>query len=281
MPPKESPLPASLGPLRHLQCVIFDWAGTTVDFGCQGPVQAFVESFAAFDVAISPAEAREPMGMGKREHVAALFAMPRIARLWEQQHGTAYTENTIDDVYARVEASMLSCITRYCTPIDGTLEAIAAMRAAGLRIGSCTGYPRSVGLALAAEAKTHGYAPDLMVCATDVPQGRPAPDMCQAILKTFDITKPHQAVKIGDTVNDVLEGVRAGMWVVGITLSGSLAGLSPEEVEALSAAEKFRLEQHIADTLRAAGAHYTAPHVRACLPILEEIDRRAAQGERP
>lgn len=266
--------------MQHLKALVFDWAGTTVDFGCQGPVQAFVESFADFNVDISPAEARGPMGMGKREHVAALFALPRIAEVWKEQHGSPYSENSIDEVYARVEASMLSCITRYCTPITGTLEAIAAMQQKGLRIGSCTGYPRSVGLALAAEAKKHGYAPELMVCATDVPQGRPAPDMCQAVLSTFNVA-PHQAVKVGDTVNDVLEGVNAGMWVIGLTLCGSLAGLSQQEVDALAPAERDALESRIAKTLCDAGAHYTAPHVLACLPILEEIDKRAQAGERP
>lgn len=267
--------------MHHLKALVFDWAGTTVDFGCQGPVQAFVESFAHFAVPISPAEARGPMGMGKREHVAALFALPRISEAWQAQQGAPYTESSIDAVYALVEASMLSCITRYCTPIEGTLSAIAAMRQQGLRIGSCTGYPRSVGLALAAEAKKYGYEPEVMVCATDVAQGRPAPDMCQAVLSTFGISQAHQAVKVGDTVNDVLEGLNAGMWVIGLTLCGSLAGLSPQEVDALAPAERKALEADIAKTLREAGAHYTAPNLLACLPILEEIDRRAQAGERP
>lgn len=266
--------------MRHVKALVFDWAGTTVDFGCQGPVQAFVESFADFDVAISPAEARGPMGMGKREHVAALLALPRIGEAWQSKHGP-HTQSSIDAVYACVEASMLSCITRYCTPIEGTLKAIAALRQQGLRIGSCTGYPRSVGLALAAEAKKHGYEPDLMVCATDVAQGRPAPDMCQAVLSAFGISQAHQAVKVGDTVNDVLEGLHAGMWVIGLTLCGSLAGLSPQEVDALAPAERAALEADIAHTLHEAGAHYTAPNIIACLPILEDIDRRAQAGERP
>lgn len=267
--------------MQHLKAVIFDWAGTTVDYGCQGPVQAFVESFANFNVAISAAEAREPMGMGKREHVATLCAMPRIAAAWQDAHGKAPSEQSIDAVYGLVEASMINCITRYATPIDGTVAAVAEMRARGLRIGSCTGYPRSVALGLAAEAERHGYEPDVLVCATDVTNGRPAPDMCNAILKHFGIEKGHQAVKIGDTVNDILEGSRAGMWVIGITLSGSMAGLSPQEVQDMSAHERDVLEKSIAATLREAGAHFTAPDVQSCLPILAAIDAMAAEGKRP
>ena len=71
-----------------LRCVVFDWAGTTVDFGCQAPVQAFVESFAAFGVPVTADEAREPMGMPMVQacHRAALanrylglFAQPTPA----------------------------------------------------------------------------------------------------------------------------------------------------------------------------------------------------------
>ena len=266
---------------RHLKAVVFDWAGTTVDFGCQGPVQAFVESFAAFGVAVTAAEAREPMGMGKREHVAALCAMLRIAELWREVHGTTPVETDIDRIYAVVEEKMLSVITRFSIPTPGTLEAVAQMRRQGLRIGSCTGYPRSVAEQLAKEAKRHGYEPDVLVCATDVPQGRPAPDMCRAVLAAFGVDAPEKAVKIGDTVNDVLEGVAAGMWVIGITLSGSLAGLSARELNELSGKEKERLEIHCSGQLAAAGAHFTAPGVFACLPLLQRIDEFAAQGHTP
>jgi phosphonoacetaldehyde hydrolase len=41
-----------------LAAVVFDWAGTVVDFGSQAPMGAFVELFASEDVAITVAEAR-------------------------------------------------------------------------------------------------------------------------------------------------------------------------------------------------------------------------------
>ena len=30
-----------------IRAVVFDWAGTMVDFGCQAPVGALIEAFAA------------------------------------------------------------------------------------------------------------------------------------------------------------------------------------------------------------------------------------------
>ena len=37
-------------PFRHLKAVVFDWAGTIVDFGCLAPMGVFVEVFASFGV---------------------------------------------------------------------------------------------------------------------------------------------------------------------------------------------------------------------------------------
>ena len=48
---------------RCIEAVIFDWAGTTVDYGCFAPVQAFVEVFKHFGIEPTMDEVREPMGM--------------------------------------------------------------------------------------------------------------------------------------------------------------------------------------------------------------------------
>lgn len=36
-----------------IEGIIFDWAGTTVDFGCMAPVRAFMDSFAANGVTVT------------------------------------------------------------------------------------------------------------------------------------------------------------------------------------------------------------------------------------
>ncbi len=50
-----------------IEAVIFDWAGTTVDYGCFAPVKAFMEAFAHHGVPVTMEETRKPMGMLKRE----------------------------------------------------------------------------------------------------------------------------------------------------------------------------------------------------------------------
>ena len=45
-----------------IEAVIFDWAGTTVDYGCFAPVKAFMEAFAHYGVPVTMEETRKPMG---------------------------------------------------------------------------------------------------------------------------------------------------------------------------------------------------------------------------
>ena len=56
--------------------MIFDWAGTMVDFGCRAPVEALIEAFARHGVALDEAAARADMGKAKVDHVRALLAQP-------------------------------------------------------------------------------------------------------------------------------------------------------------------------------------------------------------
>ena len=44
--------------LKQIEAVVFDWAGTTVDFGCFAPVQAFVEVFKQYGARLYRASAR-------------------------------------------------------------------------------------------------------------------------------------------------------------------------------------------------------------------------------
>ncbi len=70
---------------NKIRAVIFDWAGTMVDYGSRAPAIVFQEIFKQEGVEISPGQAREPMGMAKREHIAAITNMPDVAERWRAE----------------------------------------------------------------------------------------------------------------------------------------------------------------------------------------------------
>ena len=124
----------------RVRAVILDWAGTVIDHGSRAPVLAFVAGFAEQGVEITEAEARTPMGMSKRAHIEALCSMPSVIERWVAVHGEPPVPADIDRMYARFIPVLLALLPDHCAPIPGAFEAVQAMRARGLSIGSTTGY---------------------------------------------------------------------------------------------------------------------------------------------
>jgi phosphonoacetaldehyde hydrolase len=172
-------------------------------------------------------------------------------------------------------------INDYTDLIPGVAAAVAELRARGIKVGSTTGYSRFMVPGVIAAAKAQGYAPDVIVCADEVPAGRPAPFMAWAALAALGVQQPWLAVKVGDTVADIGEGRNAGMWAVGLSLCGNEVGLSEEQLGALPKAERARLVAKAEAKLSKAGAHYVIESVAELPRIIDHIEKRLARGERP
>jgi phosphonoacetaldehyde hydrolase len=261
--------------------VILDWAGTTVDFGCRAPVEAFRATFRQQGVEITNAEARAPMGLNKRDHIRAITKMARVAQAWRGARGSDVTEQDVGVMYEAFVPLQLACIRDYATLIDGTLETIAFFRSRGLRIGTTTGYAREMMDVLMPVAEKQGYKPDAMACAADAPEGRPAPYLIWLNAMKLGLYPMSRVIKIGDTVADIDEGRNAGTWTIGLTRCGNELGLSPAEVAALPAAELRDRLATAEQRLKLAGAHYVVESIADTQPLLDEINRRLAAGEVP
>ncbi|HSL94463.1 MAG TPA: phosphonoacetaldehyde hydrolase [Thermoleophilia bacterium] len=262
-----------------VRAVVFDWAGTTVDYGCMAPVEAFTGALAAHGVGVGEADVRRPMGRPKRDHLAALLSLPAAAARWADRYGRAPSQEDIDALYNEVTPLMAAAALERADPLPGAVKAVAELRRRGIKIGSCTGYPRGLMDSLAPAAAARGYAPDVVVTPDDVPQGRPAPHMCYLNAVRLDTYPLGQMVKVGDTVLDVLEGRAAGMWTVGTLLGGSELGRSRDAEARLAPA---KLEERLAAAgarLQEAGAHYVLRSIADLPGTIAEIDRRFACGE--
>ncbi|MFD0617186.1 phosphonoacetaldehyde hydrolase [Paenibacillus sp. GCM10027629] len=259
--------------------VIFDWAGTMVDYGCFAPLLVFVNVFKKWEIEITAEEARGPMGMLKRDHIKALLAMERIAGLWQERYGRMPEEADVDALYADFEPMLFADLARYTDPVPGALEVVANLRERGLKIGSTTGYTAEMMDIVAAEAKRKGYFPDTLVTPNDVFAGRPYPWMCYRNAELLGIYPMGAMVKVGDTISDVLEGVNAGMWSVGVIQGGSELGLSEAEVANMQAEELEARMQVVEERFKAAGAHYVIKHIGEFPALIDRINERITQAE--
>ena len=264
-----------------LKAVVFDWAGTIVDYGSCAPAGVFIEVFKRRGVTISQAEARAPMGMEKRAHLSAIAAVPEIRQRWQNANESGITERDIDQMYAEFLPLQIACLPQYADLISGTLELVEGCRRRGMKIGTSTGYARVLMDVLVPEAAQRGLRVDVVVTADEVPQGRPAPWMCIENAKRLGIWPMQALAVVDDTIPGVEAGLNAGMWTVAVAKSGNELGLSFGEIAALSATDcQHRLDAAYNRFLDS-GAHYVVDTVAQLMPVLDDIEARLRRGETP
>lgn len=264
-----------------LQAVIMDLAGTCVDFGSLAPIQAFLSLFEAEDIELSEAEAREPMGTEKREHIRRLLAMPRIRNQWQARFGAAPDDGDIDRLYQAFLPLQTAAIAERAELIPGALELQALLREEDIALGVNTGYSREMVEVMLPRLQAQGFEPASVVVATEVPRGRPAPHMSLKNAIELGITAVQACVKVDDTTTGIEEGLNAGMWTVAVVASGNAVGLSEEGLAALDEADRARRLADGHRVMAASGAHYVIDSIADLPDVLADIDHRLAAGEQP
>lgn len=264
-----------------VQAVVLDWAGTAVDFGCMGPAAVFVEVFAEQGITVSVQEARQFMGVEKKDHIRKMCGLDSVAGAWRETFGRLPDEGDVDMLYDRTASLMVAAISKHADIIPGVVDTMDELRKMGIKIGSSTGYVREMMDVLVPLAGKNGYAPDAVFCSADVPSGRPHPWMCYLNAIELGVYPMEAMVKIGDTIADIEEGLNAGMWTVGIVKTGNEMGLSQADLEALDPAEADRRAQEIRTRFEQAGAHYILDRAADVIPVIETINQRLAAGEQP
>lgn len=264
-----------------IQAVLLDWAGTTMDYGCMAPAVVFVEVFKRMGVPITMDEARAPMGAHKRVHIQKITQLDSVRKRWLEKHGREPNEQDVDKMFEDFVPLQVKCLSDYSELIPGTLDTVKAMRARGYKIGSTTGYTTEMMQVNLRDAKRQGYEPDSTVCASDVPQGRPYPYMCLQNVINLGVSPVEACVKIDDTRSGIEEGLNAGMWTIGLAVSGNEIGLPLDEVKKLPKAE-FEAKRNAAYTrMYQSGAHYVVDSIADIMPCLDDIEARLARGEKP
>ena len=236
--------------------VIFDWAGTTVDYGCFAPLAALAGAFREFGIEITHEEARKNMGLGKREHVESILSAERVSKLWETVHGRKISPNDAGDIYEKFESILAENLPRHTDPLPGVIRVCEFLRANRVKIGSSTGYTKEMMKTVSEGAARNGYVPDCVVTPDDVGFGRPFPYMIFENMRRFGVLSPKSVIKVGDTAADIEEGVNAGVCSVGVIEGSSAAGLSREEYDGLAESEKKKIRDRVERTFREAGTDY-------------------------
>ncbi|MDN3016233.1 phosphonoacetaldehyde hydrolase [Paenibacillus sp. BSR1-1] len=268
--------------MNKIEGVIFDWAGTTVDFGCFAPIHVFVDIFKDAGIYVTMEEARAPMGMLKIDHIRAMLSMSRISKLWEAKYGRPFNEQDVENLYQKFEPALLASLADYTDPIPEIIETVQELRNQGLKIGSTTGYTDKMMDIVVPNAKKKGYSPDFYLTPDATNSvGRPYPYMIYRNMEQLKLSASWKVIKVGDTISDIQEGNHAGVWSVGVIIGSSEMGLRLDEFNALSLSDKEKAISKTEQSFMKNGADFTIRSMSELPSLINEINERIAEGERP
>jgi phosphonatase-like hydrolase len=198
-----------------IELAALDMAGTTIEE--HGDVYAALRAAAEAEGAtVDDALVRRWMGTDKREAITELVAAGGGGRL---------TGLAVERAYERFRSLLEERYrARPPAPLPGVPEALAALRAAGVRVALTTGFARDVAepLLVTLGWTVGGGLVDAMVCADDVPAGRPAPYLVFRAMERTGVHRLDRVLVAGDTLADLQSGTNAGAGVVVGVATGAL-----------------------------------------------------------
>ena len=258
---------------NKIKAVVLDWAGTTVDFGSMAPVAAFREAFDKDGLSPDDDLIRRFMGLPKKDHVRNMLHEENLAELFRDLHGMAPGEADVERIYGNFEPALFEVLADHAQPLPGVPETVRRLREAGIKIGSTTGYTTAMMSVLCPVSEALGYAPDCLVCPDDVDGiGRPYPYMLWENLRRLGIGSVSEAVKIGDTAADILEGKNAGCLSIGVVFGSNMLGLTETEFTAASQAEREEAAEGARRLYTEAGADHIIEYFTDIPAFLEGLE---------
>ncbi len=208
----------------RIRLAVLDVGGTVIHDTADVPA-VFKAALARHGLSATDAQLHAWRGAAKREVIGRLAA------------GSAADP---ERVYASFQELLIASFAEHgVRSIDGVEQAIATLRARGIRVALTTGFDRRVADGLLARLGWRDKV-DAVVCADEVAQGRPAPDMILRAMQRTGVGDAREVLCAGDTDNDLQAGANAG---VGANL-GVLSG----------AHDRARLEKAPHDALLASAA---------------------------
>lgn len=194
-----------------INLVIFDMAGTSINE--DNLVYKTIQRMMTLHGVEVSLETVLELGAGKEKRTA-------IADIAEAVVGSGgVSSDWIDGVHQAFKDELdRAYASEHMEVFPSVVKVIQELRSKGIKVGFNTGYSRPVAERILTRCGVKvGEDIDALATATDVSNGRPAPDMIDLICQQLDIPAD-QAVKIGDSAIDIDEGRSAGVkWAIGVT----------------------------------------------------------------
>ncbi|NLZ58402.1 MAG: phosphonatase-like hydrolase [Corynebacterium sp.] len=217
---------------------IFDMAGTTINDRDE-VYRVLREATEREGATYSDAQFQEWMGTEKKWAIRNLLDIG----------GVNVTEELVEQAWTWFREELRRTYSEQPpVAIEGVEQALADLRARGIKVGLTTGFSREIAdIILESMGWGVGVNLDASVTADQVGRGRPAPDMILRVMEMTGVEDTSQVISVGDTAADIRSAQAAGVTSVGV-LTGHL---SLAQFVELGAGQVLRSVADIADAVGA------------------------------
>jgi mannitol-1-/sugar-/sorbitol-6-/2-deoxyglucose-6-phosphatase len=200
--------------------VIFDMDGVLIDSEPEWHI-AEIEVFGSVGVPLTEDRCLETTGL----------RTDALVDYWFERY--PWTGPTRSEIARRVQERVRDLVVAKGSAIEGALELVASLRAAGMPLAVCSSSPRFL---IEATCEKLGIVSDFVVIqsAEDCPRGKPHPDPYLATAERLGIA-PRACVVIEDSINGMKSARAAGMRVIGVSSNPAARGLCDVVVENVAA----------------------------------------------
>ena len=187
---------------KSIKLLVCDMAGTTVNEG--GLVyKTLYETIKGYDIYIKPEDMKNWYGVNKTEVLQHFINTDN-----EYKYNEAILPQMLDSFKKNLKKKYFE--DKSIKLMDPRLpDLFNSFRERGIKIALNTGYSVDIQEALIENLNMRDFI-DGYISSESVPHGRPEPFMIQELMARFNITNSKEVVKIGDSINDILEGKNAG-----------------------------------------------------------------------
>ena len=257
-----------------IEAIVFDLAGTLIDFGSQAPSKVLIHIFNENGIPITKKEAIGPMGIEKKAHISQLIYSKKINLLWKKKYKKKPSKNDIDKLFKLFNPELKKIIKKHSKLITGSKKTIEFIKKKKIKIATNTGYSDDILKIILSELKKQKFTPDIAYGSSYAKIGRPTAEIIYKIFSDLNITKGSSCIKVDDTIPGLLEGVNAGMWVVGVIFSGNEFGKTEDEFNKLSYKDKSKFRKMIKNKFKKVGADYVIDTIKDLPKVIKLIEKR-------
>lgn len=257
-----------------IQAVIFDWAGTTIDYGSRAPIVAFQQAFANVGIGITEEEIRQDMGLDKYTHIHKIINLPVVQNDWQARFQVLPSNDDCDRIYRDFKSILLASLADFAQLKPGMTQVIDYLNEHHIAYGTTTGYDAEMLALVLPIAAKQGYQPAVNITSEQTNGiGRPAPAMLELASDQLEIKDPTSVMKVGDSINDILEGQNADAISVGIVDGSNLMGLSQIEFDALPLVDQTALRSKVAAQYEKVGADHILQSMSELPALIDSINQ--------